>query len=116
VGFVSRRRLTLELAQGLLCVPPIVNFTFARRLVTLVRKDQRHSPAALAFLAALGKEMPGATVGDGDLVVAGRIAHADSDRAEALGIGERHLESADGIERHLQTTSVCTKDDRLVAT
>jgi DNA-binding transcriptional LysR family regulator len=57
VGFASRRSLTLELAQGLLYISPIAEFTFLRQLVTLVRKDRRHTPAALAFLAALGKDL-----------------------------------------------------------
>lgn len=56
VGFTSRRSLGLELAQGLLCVSPIAEFTFRRQLITLTRKDRRHAPAELAFLAALGKE------------------------------------------------------------
>jgi DNA-binding transcriptional LysR family regulator len=62
VGFVSRRSLALELAQGWLCISPIVEFTFTRPLVVLGRKDRRHTPAALAFLAALGKEMPATSV------------------------------------------------------
>lgn len=56
VGFVSRRSLALELAQGVLCVSPMAEFTFTRQLVTLARKDRRHTPAALAFLAAMDKD------------------------------------------------------------
>jgi DNA-binding transcriptional LysR family regulator len=64
VGFVSRRSLTLELAQGLLSISPVAGFTFQRPLHTLARKDRRHTPAALAFLAALGKELaPGTLAG-----------------------------------------------------
>ncbi|MBM4461375.1 MAG: LysR family transcriptional regulator [Chloroflexi bacterium] len=58
VGFASRRSLTLELAQGLLCISPIPELIFARQLVTLARKDRRHTAATLAFLAALGKTEP----------------------------------------------------------
>ena len=60
VGFASRRSLALELAQGLLCISPIAEFTFQRPLYTLARKDRRHTSAALAFLAALGKDGPSA--------------------------------------------------------
>ena len=56
VGFVSRRSLTLELAQGLVYISPIAEFTFQRQLYTLARKDRRDTPAALAFLAALSKD------------------------------------------------------------
>jgi DNA-binding transcriptional LysR family regulator len=58
VGFVSRRSLALELDQGLVCITPIAEFTFQRQLYTLARKDRRHTPAALAFLAALSKDGP----------------------------------------------------------
>ena len=58
VGFVSRRALTLELAQGLLCTSPVAELTFRRSLYVLARKDRRHTPAALAFVAALAKEIP----------------------------------------------------------
>ena len=56
VGFASKRSLALELAQGLVCISPIAEFTFQRRLYTLVRKDKRHTPASLAFLAYLTKD------------------------------------------------------------
>ncbi|MER2598454.1 MAG: LysR substrate-binding domain-containing protein [Caldilineales bacterium] len=56
VGFVSRRSLALELAQGALCISPMAEFSFARQLVTLARKDRRPTPATLAFMSALGKE------------------------------------------------------------
>lgn len=62
VGFVSQRSLALELAQRVVSVVPVAEFTWARHLYTLVRKDRRHTPAALAFLAALGKELPGSSV------------------------------------------------------
>jgi len=58
VGFVSRRALALELTQGLLCASPIAELTFRRSLYVLTRKDRRHTPAALAFVAALAKEIP----------------------------------------------------------
>jgi len=64
VGFASRRSLALELAQGLLCISPIAGFTFQRPLYTLARKDRRHTPAVLAFLAALGKETPAGVLPD----------------------------------------------------
>jgi len=60
VGFASRRSLTLELAQGLLCISPIAEFTFQRPLYTLARKDRRHTSAALAFVATLAKDGPSA--------------------------------------------------------
>jgi len=56
VGFASRRALALELAQGLIYISPIAEFTFQRQLYTLARKDRRHTAAALAFLAALSKD------------------------------------------------------------
>jgi DNA-binding transcriptional LysR family regulator len=58
VGFASRRALALELAQGLIHISPVVEFTFRRGLYVLARKDRRHTPAALAFVAALAKEIP----------------------------------------------------------
>lgn len=56
VGFASRRSLTLELASGSVALSPVAELIFTRQLYTLARKDRRHTPAALAFLAALGKE------------------------------------------------------------
>jgi DNA-binding transcriptional LysR family regulator len=58
VGFASRRALDQELQLGLVGVSPLAEFTLARQLYTLTRKDRRHSPAALAFLSILGKETP----------------------------------------------------------
>jgi len=58
VGFVSRRALALELAQGLVCTSPVAELTFRRSLYVLARKDRRHTPTALAFVAALAKEIP----------------------------------------------------------
>ncbi len=56
VGFVPRRSLALELAQGTVCTAPIAEFAFQRQLYTLVRKDRRHTSAALAFVATLVKD------------------------------------------------------------
>ena len=62
VGFVSRRALALELAQSLVCISPVAEFTFHRSLYVLARKDRRHTPAVLAFLAAVAKETPSGTL------------------------------------------------------
>jgi len=56
VGFVSRRSLALELAQGVLCVSPAPELTVVRHLHVLARKDHRHTQAALVFLSSLAKE------------------------------------------------------------
>ena len=62
VGFVSRRALALELAQSLVCISPVAELTFHRSLYVLARKDRRHTPAVLAFLAAVAKETPSGTL------------------------------------------------------
>jgi DNA-binding transcriptional LysR family regulator len=55
VGFVSRRALALEVAQGVLQVAEIPEMRIARPLSVLSRKDARPSAATLAFLALLVK-------------------------------------------------------------
>lgn len=61
VGSVSQLSLALELAQRLLSVSPRRELTFAHPMVVLGRVDGRPTRAELAFLAALGEKVSGAS-------------------------------------------------------
>jgi DNA-binding transcriptional LysR family regulator len=51
VALVSRRTVTLELANNLVCAPAIPGLRIVRHLYALSRKDARPTAASLAFLA-----------------------------------------------------------------
>jgi DNA-binding transcriptional LysR family regulator len=56
VAFVSRRTVTLELANNLVCAPEIPSLRITRHLYALSRKDARPTAASLAFLALVLQE------------------------------------------------------------
>lgn len=65
VGFISRKAVALEIASKVVLQPDFKELNIARPLSILSRKDMRHSPATLAFLALAQKVIASAEFGRG---------------------------------------------------